>query len=128
MMMRVNRIATLCTLAVSLGAALAPRTAAAQQGPCAQIRAACDSAGFERGTAKAGNGILVDCIMPIMQDKPQPRRASKPLPQIDPQLVEACRTRNPNFGQRNGPPPGAPAAPDAPPDAPPGTMAPKPQT
>jgi len=30
--------------------------------------------------------------------RPQRRRASKPLPQIDPQLVAACKARNPNFG------------------------------
>jgi hypothetical protein len=44
---------------------------------------------------------LVDCIRPLMQGIPQPRRATKPLPAVDPQLVEACRAQNPNFGMAN---------------------------
>jgi hypothetical protein len=42
--------------------------------------------------------------MPIMQGTPQPRRAGKPLPQIDPQLVADCKAQNPNFGQRRAGP------------------------
>jgi hypothetical protein len=34
-----------------------------------------------------------------MRGMPQPRTASRPLPQIDPQVVEACRARNPGFGE-----------------------------
>jgi N-acetylglucosamine-6-sulfatase len=55
-----------------------------------------------------------------LQGSGQPRRATKPLPEIDPQLVAACKARNPNFGQRNGPPadtspgPGPNPAPNAP--------------
>jgi hypothetical protein len=45
-----------------------------------------------------GIGIIVDCIRPIMAGAPQRKRAAKPLPQIDPQLVIACKNRNPNFG------------------------------
>jgi hypothetical protein len=44
---------------------------------------------------------VVDCIRPLMQGIPQPRRATKPLPAVDPQLVEACRAQNPNFGMVN---------------------------
>ena len=40
-----------------------------------------------------------------MQGTDQPRRASKPLPQINPQVVEACKASNPGFGQAKGPPP-----------------------
>jgi len=66
-------------------------------GPCQQIRAACQQAGFEQGGAKGGNGPLVDCVRPIVQGTP-PRPNAKPLPQVDPQLVEACKQRNPSFG------------------------------
>jgi hypothetical protein len=119
--------------------------AAAQQGgglprPCAALRQVCMQAGFVPQGARAGEGLVVDCIRPIMQGIPQPQRASKPLPAVDPQLVEACRAQNPNFGMPNpaaqqqrmqqrmqqppgmqpppqmGPPPGTP---DQPPPAPP---------
>jgi hypothetical protein len=52
-----------------------------------------------------GIGILVDCIRPIMAGTPQRRQAAKPLPEIDPQLVVACKNRNPNFGMSGGPMP-----------------------
>ena len=57
-----------------------------------------------RGGAGGGNGLFVDCIAPVMRGTPQPRRASKPLPQIDPRLVAECKTQNPNFGQGNAAP------------------------
>jgi hypothetical protein len=66
--------------------------------PCAQIRAACMQAGFVPNGANMGIGIIVDCIRPIMAGAPQRKRATKALPQIDPQLVVACKNRNPNFG------------------------------
>jgi hypothetical protein len=66
--------------------------------PCAQIREACRQAGFIPNRASMGGGIIVDCIRPIMANSPQRRRAAKPLPPIDPQLVNACKNRNPNFG------------------------------
>jgi len=84
-----------CAIVVGLDVAQAIE----KQGPCEQITAACKDAGFVQGGARTGNGIMVDCIVPIMQGKAQPRKAGKPLPQVDPQLVEACRTRNPSFGQ-----------------------------
>ncbi len=79
-------------------------SAAAQQPPprpCAAIRAVCLQAGFVPQGARAGEGLVVDCIRPIMQGIPQPPRASKSLPAIDPQLVEACRAQNPGFGMPN---------------------------
>jgi hypothetical protein len=79
-------------------------TAAAQQGlsrSCAALRTVCVQAGFVPQGARAGEGLVVDCIRPLMQGIPQPRRATKPLPAVDPQLVEACRTQNPNFGMAN---------------------------
>jgi hypothetical protein len=70
----------------------------AQAKPCAQIREACLQSGFIPNGANMGAGIIVDCIRPIMAGTPQRKRAAKPLPQIAPQLVAACKSRNPNFG------------------------------
>jgi hypothetical protein len=98
----------ICLLVAGLAApvtAQPPR----DRGPCEQITAACQAAGFTQGGARAGTGLQVDCIVPVMQGAPQPGRASKPLPQIDPQLVAACRSSNPRFGQGSVPP-AAPAA------------------
>jgi lysophospholipase L1-like esterase len=93
------RVAFLCQLAIALqGTAVAQP---ALPGPCAQITAACLHAGFTRDGVKLGIGLQADCIVPIMQGAAQPRDASKPLPQVDPQLVAACKARNPNAGQGN---------------------------
>jgi hypothetical protein len=70
--------------------------------PCAQIREACAQAGFIFNGVNMGVGIMVDCIRPIMAGTPQRRQAAKPLPEIDPQLVVACKNRNPNFGMGGG--------------------------
>jgi hypothetical protein len=82
--------------------------------PCAQIRSACKQAGFVPDGAKFGNGILLHCIRPIMAGTPSPAGAARALPQIDPQVVTACRASNSTFGQGRagtpnyvGPPPGA---------------------
>jgi len=74
----------------------------AQDGPCGQITAACEGAGFARGGAKGGAGLLVDCLDPIMHGSEQPRRARIPLPRVDPKVVEACRASNPELGQARG--------------------------
>jgi len=72
-------------------------------GPCQQIMEACESAGFVRGGVAGGNGLVVDCINPIMQGTTSSPKASKPLPQIDPQVVAACKSKNPSFGHLNAP-------------------------
>jgi hypothetical protein len=116
-MCRTRVLVAICTIAVTLGAACALQ-AAPRQGPCVEIFAACQQAGFVRGGARSGDGLQVDCVRPIMQGTPQRPRASKPLPQIDPQLVSACKASNPNFGQRNRlPPAGAEPPANAPPPA-----------
>ena len=82
-----------------------PSAAALAQGDaCNRIKAACEQAGFVFGALKSGNGLDVDCVQPIMQDKPQRPQASRPLPPIDPRLVAACKTNNPSFGQAAAPP------------------------
>jgi hypothetical protein len=81
----------------SAPAQLAPAQPA-PKGACAQIRAACTQAGFVSNGVNMGVGIVVDCIRPIIAGTPQRSRATKPLPQIDPQVVAACKNQNPNFG------------------------------
>jgi class 3 adenylate cyclase len=84
-----------------------PRTAAGSEGasisdsiaPCVQIRLACEQAGFVQGAAFNGNGIQVNCILPIMLGIRRPLLARRPLPQIDSQIVAACKARNPTFGE-----------------------------
>jgi hypothetical protein len=98
------RIAAICYIMVALGGATAAHAQA--EGPCRQIAAACREAGFIQGRARNGEGIAVDCIRPLMLGTAQPRNASKPLPQIDSQIVAECKARNPDFGQagRQAPP------------------------
>jgi N-acetylglucosamine-6-sulfatase len=90
------------TIVIVLGVALAAQ-AAVDQRPCQQIAAACREAGFVQGGAPDGSGVLADCVQPIMQGTAQPRRASKPLPRVDPQLVAACKAANPGFGESRVP-------------------------
>lgn len=72
-------------------------------GPCAKIVAACREAGFVQGGVKSGNGLQIDCIQPIMQGEAAKHKATKSLPQIDPQVIAACKARNPGFGQSQTP-------------------------
>jgi hypothetical protein len=76
---------------------------AQNMGPCMQIRAACEQAGFVQGGAREGTGLYVDCVRPITLGLQQPPRASIPFPAIDPQVIAACRARNPNFAGPMGP-------------------------
>src|SRR6266849_2480736 len=109
------RIAAICQIMMALAGATAAHASQAA-GPCRQVVAACQEAGFTQGGARTGDGIQVDCVRPIMQGTAQQRRATRPLPQIEPELVAACKARNPNLGQRNAPPTDA-APPSAPPPA-----------
>ena len=84
----------LITLAAPAGAQ--PRRA---QGACAQVTAACRNAGFIPGGAASGTGIQVDCVQPIMQGTPAPRKAAKPLPKVDAEVIAACKAQNPEFGR-----------------------------
>ena len=47
-----------------------------------------------RGESRDGNGIMVDCVNPIVQGRIPRRAGSRPLPEVDPQIVAACRARN----------------------------------
>jgi hypothetical protein len=75
-----------------------PDTALAR-GPCAEILATCEQAGFVRGGARMGNGLQIDCVRPIMAGTSQRPQSGKPLPNVNAELVAACKARNPHFGQ-----------------------------
>jgi len=62
----------------------------AQSASCQQIRAACKNAGFVQG-GPIGERLVLDCFNPIVLGQMPKRPASKPLPQIDPQLAAACK-------------------------------------
>jgi hypothetical protein len=63
----------------------------AKQGPCEKIVMTCKAAGFVKGGSEHGNGLLNDCVRPIALSQLPPGNASKPLPYVDPRVVEACR-------------------------------------
>jgi arylsulfatase A-like enzyme len=107
------QVALICQIVLALAGASTSQ--AAEAPACDEIVAACKQAGFVPGGGRAGGGLEVGCVRPIMQGRAQPRRASKPLPQIDPQLVAACKKSDPTFGQRNAP--GDVAEPSPPPAA-----------
>ena len=92
-------VSMVSSIAFALGATSTSHAATAQ-GPCEEITAACQGAAFAQGAAKTGNGLQLDCIVPIMQGAAPVPKGSKTLPQVDPQLVAACKARNPTFGQR----------------------------
>ena len=96
------RMVKLCAIVLGLGACFVSQTALGQ-GPCAQIKSACTSAGFVQGGVSAGNGLWRDCIDPIMQGTAQRHKASKPLPQVDPKVIAACKAQDPTFGQPKAP-------------------------
>jgi hypothetical protein len=79
-----------------------PAKAAPKWDACIQIMAACEQAGFVPKGATTGLGLVVDCIRPIIGGTPQRKKAAKPLPEVDPQLVASCKEQNPNFGQGGG--------------------------
>ena len=66
--------------------------------PCAQITKSCKDAGFIRNAGKGGIDMSADCVVPLIEGKPQPSDAVKPLPQIDPDIITACKQMNPYYG------------------------------
>ena len=93
--------AGICSLIVGLALPLAAHAANPAPGPCEQIATACKNAGFVEGDYKKGYGLWIDCIDPIMRGTKQPAIADKPLPQVSPELIEACRKNDPKFGLRH---------------------------
>ena len=66
--------------------------------PCAQISKSCKDAGFTKDAGKGGSDLSADCVVPLIEGKPQASDAAKPLPQIDPQIIAACKQMNPYYG------------------------------
>src|SRR5713226_8015201 len=108
--MNVSRtgVGVICALTLASAAA----SAGPAKGPCAQLKAACEEAGFTQGAAAEGSGLIIDCVLPLMRGQPQRPKAKKPLPQVSPDVVSGCRAKNPNFGQAGASdsPPAAAAA------------------
>jgi hypothetical protein len=75
------------------------QTTPEKEGPCRQIKEACQRAGFVQGEAKEGYGLWVDCIDPLMRGTAQPSKAKRPLPTVGADLINACKARHPNFGE-----------------------------
>jgi hypothetical protein len=85
------RVAILGILVAALGT---PSGAdAAPASACAEIRSACEAAGFVRGGATTGNALRRDCIAPIMNGTPPSRGTSKPLPHVAASLVAECKSQ-----------------------------------
>jgi N-acetylglucosamine-6-sulfatase len=103
------RVWLICAAAIGLAAASAQPAAAA--GACEQITDACRAAGFVPGAARTGNGLQRDCVEPLLQGTSPPRRATIPLPSVDPQAVTACRAQHagaaPAAAPTQSPPPPA---------------------
>src|SRR5712691_8582438 len=59
----------------------------------------CETTCLPHNPMECGNGLWVDCINPIMEGRAQRSTATKPLPQVDPHIVAACKASNPRFGQ-----------------------------
>lgn len=95
-----TQIITLVLFGFSLGGfAVKPKNSPNKS--CQQITKTCESAGFVANEWKKGIGLYAHCVNPLMQGLSEVKGAKKPLPKVDPTLIEACRTENPNFGMPN---------------------------
>jgi hypothetical protein len=88
---RISVLAASAALA-SFGALWSTASQAATP-PCAQVRSACEAAGFVPGGAPSGRGLKDDCMDPLLEGTPQPRNATKALPQVDSQWIAECRVQ-----------------------------------
>jgi hypothetical protein len=61
--------------------------------PCDQVVTACKSAGYEEGESKEGKGLWYDCVDPILHG----RKATEKKPDVSPQVISACHTKDPTF-------------------------------
>jgi len=94
----VKRVLTLCLAIVAVNG-FAQTPPPEKEGPCKEIKEACQKAGFVYGEAKLGYGLWVDCIDPIMRGVAQPSTAKKPLPAVSADLIKACKAKHPEFGE-----------------------------
>ncbi len=111
-MKRLFLMAATIVLAGSLGRAETEATpASAKVGPCKEILAACQAAGYYKGGHKKGpgKGEWIDCMDPIMKGQPAPAGVS-----VNPELISGCEAARAKHQQRKAArAAGAPAAPAA---------------
>ena len=55
--------------------------------PCKPIKEACIKAGYIKGGHSAGKGLLVDCVMPVANNKKTLDKMT-----FDPAVLQACQT------------------------------------
>jgi len=79
-----------CLLVAGLAAMLGSPSALGQN-PCEQILEACRSAGFIRGASREGGGLIADCFKPLVEGSSPRKAGGPPMPQVDSQVVAACR-------------------------------------
>jgi hypothetical protein len=87
----------LAALALFSATAMAQPAAQHGDGPCKQVKEACEKAGFVKGEAKEGKGLWRDCINPVMQGTTA-AKSKLPLPSVDASVVAACKQKHPKFG------------------------------
>ncbi len=92
----------ICVALLTLAAPLALAQGQGGEGPCRQVKEACEKAGFVQGKAKTGKGLWKDCVSPIMAGSAAPANTTLPLPTVDPTVVAACKAKNPNYGNGSG--------------------------
>jgi CHAT domain-containing protein len=98
---RLGALYTIAGLVMASLVALPSRPTRAQgMGPCAQVRAVCEQAGFVEDAYREGNGLYIHCVVPIVRGIRQPPTARKPLPPVDSHLVAACRAMHPRDAER----------------------------
>jgi hypothetical protein len=83
-----KRIA-LFSLLVGLSSLARADSPPAGEHPCAKLKAACEAAGFVKGGAKSGKGLLKDCMLPVMAGHPIAGVT------VDPADVQACKAKHP---------------------------------
>ena len=70
---------------------------------CAQIRRACEKAGFFEGGSGEGKGLWLDCVETILNVNTT-KNAVLPIPKVDPQIVATCAKNHPKFATSHGGP------------------------
>ena len=70
---------------------------------CREVEGACRQAGFVDKGSREGKGLWSECIEPIMQGRPQAKGAKLPLPKVSAEVVSACKTHDPSYGQADKP-------------------------
>jgi hypothetical protein len=83
-----------CLLTLTMAVPLCAQSQ--ETNPCGQVESACKKAGFAEGESKLGKGLWSDCIEPIMQGR---QVKGITLPKVSPQVVAACKAKDPSFGE-----------------------------